>query len=164
MADFKKALAKVLKWEGGFAEHPSDPGGRTNKGITQKTYNYYYEGDVLHITDEQVETIYRIGFWNKIKGDYINSQSVAELLFDYAVNSGVKTAVVKIQRILKVADDGVLGPKTLEAINSRNAKALFDELHSVRATYYKQLVTKNPSLKVFYRGWCNRLNSYTFQK
>lgn len=65
MADFKKALKKVLKWEGGFVDDPDDLGGRTNKGITQRTYNIYYSGDVKDITDEQVEAIYKSGFWKR---------------------------------------------------------------------------------------------------
>lgn len=163
MANFKPALKKVLKHEGGYSNHPLDAGGSTNKGITQKTYNYYYEGDVKNITDEQVETIYKIGYWNKIKGDNIISQSVAELLFDYAVNSGSKTAIIKVQRLVGVKDDGLMGPKTIDAINKKNPKTLFNELHDVRVAYYKQIVANKPSQKVFYNGWKNRLESYKFE-
>lgn len=163
MADFKKALKKVLKWEGGFVDDPDDLGGRTNKGVTQRTYNIYYSGDVKDITDEQVEAIYRAGFWKKIGGDDIKDQSVAELLFDYAVNSGVKTAVIKIQKLVEVNDDGVMGKITLGAINAKDPKTLFNELWDVRAAYYKAIVAKRPTNQKFLKGWMNRLNSYKYE-
>lgn len=167
MADFKKALAKVLAWEGGFVNHPNDPGGATNKGITLKTFNYYFPGGLAAlkaITDEQVETIYRSGYWRLIKGDEIESQSVAELLFDYAVNSGKSTAVRKIQKLVGVEADGIMGPITIKAINSKNPKLLFAELHDVRKAYYKAIIARNPSLEVFRKGWNRRLDSYVFER
>lgn len=160
MADFKTALKKVLKWEGGFVDDPDDMGGRTNKGITQKTYNLYYEGDVKYITDEQVETIYRVGFWKRIKGDDIQSQKVAELLFDYAVNSGVVTASKKIQALVGVVQDGKIGSITVEAINKKNPDTLFNELYDVRVAYYKAIVARRPNQQKFLKGWLRRLKSY----
>lgn len=163
MADFSKALSKVLRWEGGFVDDKDDPGGRTNKGITQTTYNAYYIGDVKDITDVQVATIYKTGYWNKIKGDAIKSQSVAELLFDFAVNSGVKTASTKIQALVGVEQDGKIGNITVSAINSKDARMLFNELFDVRAAYYKAIAAKRPTSQKFLKGWMNRLNSYKFE-
>lgn len=163
MANIKQALEKVLRWEGGISNHPNDKGGLTAYGITQNTYSNYYEGSVINITKEQIETIYRVGYWNKINGDLINNQSVAELLFDFAVNSGARTAVTKIQMLLGVKTDGVCGPKTVAAINAKDPKVLFNELHDVRVAFYKSIVTKNSSQKVFLKGWLNRVNSYTIE-
>lgn len=162
MANIKEALKKVLHWEGGISNHPMDKGGLTAYGITQKTYSYYYEGSVRDITMDQVEAIYRTGYWNKIKGDEINSQSVAELLFDMAVNSGVRTASVTIQRLVGADADGIIGRKTLQAINSRNPQELFNAFKKKRIEFYEDIVKRSPSQKVFIKGWLNRVNSYKF--
>lgn len=160
MADFKKALEKVLRWEGGRVDDPDDYGGRTCSGITQKTYNQYFTGDVWNIEPHQVAYIYKIGYWDKIKGDYIQNQRIAELLFDFSVNSGVHTAVVKIQMLLNLKPDGIFGPVTLKAINEKNPELLFRELFDVRVAYYKLIVKNRPSNQKFLKGWLNRLNSY----
>lgn len=160
MANFSKALEKTLRWEGGRVDNPLDYGGRTAYGITQKTYNQYFTGDVWNIEPHQVAYIYKIGYWNKIKGDLIIDQDIAELLFDFAVNSGVRTASKKIQILVGVEADGIIGKQTIEAINKANSGRLFRMLFDVRVAYYKLIVQKNPSQKVFLRGWMNRLNSF----
>lgn len=167
MADIKKFLPKVFKVEGGYANIPGDAGGPTNKGVTIATFRQYYGeektvDDLKKMTTEQVSKIYKDLFWDKCKGDDIKSQSVAELLVDFAVNSGVKTAVRKIQRLVRVTDDGILGKVTVGAINNKNPQTLFNELYDVRVAYYKQLVARKPSQKKFLNGWLNRLKTYTF--
>lgn len=155
MATFNTALQKTLKWEGGKVNDPQDPGGKTNKGVTQRTYNQYYPGDVYKMTDYQCSRIYKIGYWDKIKGDQIKCQQVAELLFDFAVNSGVVQASKTIQRIVGVKEDGIIGPMTINAINSKDGKWLFDELKKAREQFYLSL--NKPR---FIKGWLNRLNSF----
>lgn len=164
MADFEKSLKKVLLWEGKLVDDPDDLGGRTAYGITQRTYNQYFTGDVWNITEDQIKYIYKTGYWDKIKGDEIKSQSVAELLMDFSVNSGISTAVRKIQMLVGEVPDGKLGPLTLRAINKKNPQILFNELHDVRAAFYKLLVQNRPVNAKYLRGWLNRLNSYTFEK
>lgn len=166
MANFKPAFERTLKYEGGVANHPNDPGGLTNSGITLATFSKYYEGGadaLLHMTHEQCYTIYRKGFWNKIWGDDINSQSVAELFYDTAVNIGVKRAIEKMQMLLGVKVDGVVGKITLKAINDKNPQTLFNEYHDVRVAYYKQLVAKKPQMKCFLNGWLNRCRAFKFE-
>lgn len=166
MGNFEKALKKVLLWEGGYVNHPNDTGGATNKGITLKTYQYHFGKDktvedLKNITLEEVSYIYREGYWNKIKGDYITNQSIAELLFDFAVNSGVKTAVRKLQNILGVYADGILGNITLKALNDYpSQKELFKHIWTVRKKYYENISKKNPDMKVFLEGWMNRLYQF----
>lgn len=165
MANFKKSLEKVLRWEGEWSNHEADKGGCTMKGITLATYQNYFGKDktcedLRNIPQYQVEYIYKIGYWDKIKGDYIQSQSVAELLFDMAVNSGPRTAIKKMQMLVNVEADGIVGPKTIAAINNKNSNLLFKEFFDVRVAYYKMIVQKNPSQKVFLIGWLRRLNSY----
>lgn len=168
MADIKKFLPKVFKVEGGFVNDPDDAGGATNKGITLATFRRYYGenktvADLKAITTEEAEKIYKDLFWDKCKADKIESQSVAELLVDYAVNSGVKTAAKKIQILVNVEADGAIGPKTLQAINEKKAEVLFNELHDVRVAYYKAIVAKKPSQQKFLKGWLNRLKTYEFE-
>lgn len=163
MADFNKSLTKVLLWEGGKVDDKDDPGGRTAYGITQRVYSVYYPGDVWDATSQQVATIYKTAYWKKINGDAIHSQSVAELLMDFAVNSGVQTASKKIQALVGVEQDGQIGSKTVKAINEKDPKILFNALHDVRAAYYKAIVAKRPTSQKYLKGWMNRLNSYTFE-
>lgn len=169
MAEFSKYLPKLKRIEGGFVEHTLDKGGATMCGITLKTFQDYYGSDktkldLISITDRQIEQIYRDGYWDRCKADQIKNQSVAELLVDFAVNSGVKTAVKKIQALLRIPEDGILGRQTLEAINNKDSRILFNELHDVRVAYYKLLVKKNPSQKVFLNGWMHRLEYFTYNE
>lgn len=166
MADFKKALPFILKWEGGFVNDPDDPGGATNKGITLKTYQYTFGKDrtvedLKNITDDEVETVYKGEYWDKVKGDDIDSQQIAGFLFDFSVNCGVRTAVRHLQQILSLEADGVFGKMTLEAVNGYpDKKRLFEHLKKDRLEYYRSLCEKNGVLNKFLKGWENRVNSW----
>lgn len=171
MADFEKALTRVLRWEGGWYDgkkYAGDPN-PTNYGITLSTFRTYYgatrtAADLRAVTREQVRAIYRDLFWSRIQGDRIASQSVAELLFDFAVNSGVRTAVRKLQAVLGTYQDGVMGNITLGKINAYEPqKSLFELLKEQRRLYYNAIVAKTPAKRVFLNGWLNRLNSYKFE-
>lgn len=159
--------------EGGYVNHPSDPGGATNLGITDKLdgksdglvdVNGDGKGDVdiKKLTKDQAKVIYKRLFWSPLKGDEISSQSVAEILFDFAVNSGVGTAARAIQKIVNVAQDGKIGPKTLAEINKKDAKQLFEEIKTFRKQFYARIIANNSKLKVFEKGWNNRINSFKF--
>lgn len=169
MAIFKDFLPILLKCEGGYINDPRDKGGCTNKGITLKTFNKFYGtpyhrelccGDLRQIKDEQVEHIYKVGYWDKCKADYINSQRIANLLVDMAVNSGVKTAVRLMQEIVGITQDGIVGNITLNAINNLREDLLYNLFRQRRIDYYYNLVDKDPKQAVFLRGWLNRINNY----
>lgn len=165
MANIKSFLTKILKLEGGYVNHPNDKGGCTNKGITLSVFKYYYGSDktckdLKNITDEQVENIYLQGFWNPCWGDKIQCPRVANLIVDWAVNSGVKTAIKGVQKIVGTTVDGIMGNITLKAINSYPSKDLFDEIKKVRSNFYNEIVENNSSQKVFLKGWLNRLKAY----
>lgn len=171
MADrFKECLKFVLKWEGGLSNHPSDRGGLTNFGITQGVYDSYrmkkglMTRSVALITKDEVEEIYYKHYWIPSKADKM-PKPLDLAVFDTAVNMGVKTAAKLLQRALnsvnktKVQVDGVIGNRTLNAILKVNdigklVKAFLD----LREQRYRQIVERNPSQKVFLRGWLNRLN------
>jgi lysozyme family protein len=165
MANIKNFLTKLLKIEGGYVNHPNDSGGCTNKGITIGTFRDFFGKDktcdnLKNISDSQVEKIYKQEYWDKCKCDEIQCPKIAQLIADWAVNSGVKTAIKCVQNIVKVNCDGIIGPITLKAINNYPTKDLFNELKKARKEYYENLVKKTPSNKVFLKGWINRLEEY----
>lgn len=167
MANIKLLIPKILKWEGGFSNDPNDAGGATMKGVTIATFRHYYGSsrtvaELKAITDSQWSNIFKKGYWDKVLGDSILSQSVANLLCDWVWMSGVTTPVKNIQRIVGVKDDGQFGPKTLAAVNGMNARNLFDRLMDKRVLYYDCIIQLWPSNAKFKKGWMNRLNDYKF--
>ena len=105
---------------------------------------------------EMVAAFYKKEFWDKAKLDNVNSQQVANEIFIAGVNMGMKKAVMLAQRLVGVTQDGVVGPKTLAAINKFD-DAMFDEMYDILENdYYKEIVTTNPSKRIFAKGWRNR--------
>src|SRR5690606_31383462 len=126
--NFQQALEKVLKHEGGFVNHPADPGGATNKGITLATYRRYIKrngtvDDLKALTTEQAGKVYKAQYWDKVRGDDLPS-GLDYAVFDFAVNSGPAKAVKELQKVLGVTQDGIIGPITLEAARAANTKFL----------------------------------------
>lgn len=156
--NFERSLAYVLKHEGGYVDHPKDPGGRTNLGVTQKTYEQWVErvvteAEMKALTTDDVAPIYRSEYWNRIRGDAL-PLGVDYALFDFAVNSGVRRAVRTIQRIVGANDDGVMGPFTLGAIKSMDSADLIEDLCNARMAFLRDL----PHWDTFGRGWTRRVN------
>jgi lysozyme family protein len=155
--NFEIALAEVLRHEGGWADHPSDPGGATMKGITIGTFSRYRRRDVSKaelraISDADVRTIYRGEYWDKVRGDDLPA-GLDLAVFDFAVNSGPRRAIVHLQRTVGVKDDGVFGPGTLAAVAKRDAATLVRELCSGRMRFLRAL----PTWKTFGKGWTRRV-------
>jgi lysozyme family protein len=165
MANFSIFLRKLLRLEGGYVNHKNDRGGCTNKGVTLNTFKQYYGlgldcDDLKNITEEQVENIYKKGYWDPCWGDKIQNTRIAQLLVDWAINSGVKTAIKGIQTIVGVDVDGYMGPMTVGAINNYPPKELFEKLKAARKNFYLSIVEKDNTQKVFLNGWLNRLEEY----
>lgn len=159
----KESLAKVLVHEGGYVNHPSDPGGPTNKGVTQRVYDAYRKGkklatrSVKSITSDEVADIYDRQYWDAVKGDLLPA-GVDYVLFDGAVNSGPGQSIKWLQRALgplytgKV--DGVMGMATLTALKAvNNHDALVDRICNHRLAFLKALKT----WRVFGKGWNARV-------
>ncbi|MBQ5796313.1 MAG: peptidoglycan domain protein [Kiritimatiellae bacterium] len=128
MASFDKYAPKLKRWEGGFGNDPDDPGGATMCGVTLATFRAWYGqdktvADLRRMTDAQWRRIMKDGFWDKCWGDQIKNQSVAEIFVDWVVNSG-PAMIKKVQGLVGTTADGVLGPKTLLAINDCNPQKL----------------------------------------
>jgi len=164
MANYKKLKPIILKWEGGYAGN-IDGKICTMKGITLSTFRSYYGkgktcADLKKLTDEQWDTIFIHGYWNKWSGDAINSQSIANLLVDWVWTSG--TYGIKYpQQVLGVKDDGVVGAKTIAAINDNpNQKELFQKLWNRRKKHFEDIAKRNPTQKKFLNGWLNRLDAF----
>lgn len=166
MADAQKLVPLILRWEGGFVNDPNDAGGATMKGVTLATFRKFYGADktvedLKQITDAQWLHIFKTGYWDKFRGDDIDDQSVANMCVDWLYNSGT-AAIKRVQKIVGVVDDGIVGDKTVAAINARQAEPLFEQIKAARIAFVETIARNNPSQRKFLQGWKNRINSYTY--
>lgn len=161
----------ILSYEGGFSNHPNDKGGATNRGVTISTWKqvgYDKDGDGDIDTDDlrlitetdAVERVMRPYYWDRWKADQIKSQSVANLVVDWVWASG-KHGITKVQSLLGVTADGIVGPKTLAALNARDPRQLFNAIKE-RRRYFIETICKNPTQSVFRKGWLRRLDAIKF--
>jgi lysozyme family protein len=188
MAKVDLLLPCILKWEGGFVNDPADAGGATNKGVTIATWRRVgYDkdgdgdvdvGDLKLISAQDVrDRVLKPYYWDKWRADEINSQKVANILVDWVWGSG-KYGITIPQRILGVEADGIVGNKTLSAVNFADPDQLYSAVYKARvdflneitqnsiATYEKKLGRKatesellRDTYKRFIKGWLNRLES-----
>lgn len=164
MPTWRDAVTKVLEHEGGFVNHPNDRGGATNWGITIGTYSSWLGrqatiDEVRNMPKETALAIYKKNYWDKVWGDQIKYYSVASTLFDQAVNRGPASAIKQAQKIVGVTQDGGMGPKTLEAINKMPDSQFLPQYLSASASFYNNLVARDPSQGVFLNGWLARIQS-----
>lgn len=178
MADFHAAYNLTSKFEGGYVNDPDDTGGETYAGISRnnwpqwigwefidkiKRHHGMNNGERLtgdHI-EAAVESFYKTNFWDKIKGDQINNQSIANIMYDWYVNSGYH-AIQWMQKVVGVTADGVIGPKTLQAINAGCQEEIFKQYKAARINFYHDIVKKRPAQRKFLSGWLNRTNDIVF--
>jgi len=163
-AAFEKCIPFILRWEGGFVDHPNDPGGRTNRGVTQKVYDQWRarQGkaaqDVKHIDEAEVHAIYESGYWLPPRCDVL-LDPLDLVQFDTAVNMGVGRAVRMLQRCVGCEPDGDFGPNTKKAVEAADCANTVAAYCDAREAYYRRIATTNPKLAIFLRGWLNRLNA-----
>lgn len=165
---FNEALELTLRYEGGYVNHPNDPGGATNKGVTQKVYDQYRkekglaQKTVKKIPDDEVEDIYYDKYWLKGRCDKL-PENLAIVHFDTSVNSGIIQSSKFVQRAVGANDDGMIGPKTLEAVKSavqsKGEMAIVKSFLDQRREFFKLIAERKPKLKVFLKGWMNRVAS-----
>lgn len=191
MADVKKLSPLVSRWEGGFVNDNTDKGGATNMGITLKTWQsigYDKDGDgdidandVRLLTRDDFHPVLK-QYWNRWRGDYIKNQSIANILVDWVWTSG-KWGVIIPQRLLGLSDDGIVGTKTLSAVNSADPKEFFNKVFQAKKSFFEDIAEN--SLKAYekkiqrkatqkekleftqYRfldGWLNRLGDFKFKE
>lgn len=167
MADYSKLKPFILKWEGGYVNDKDDLGGATNKGITLATFRSVYGSDkkvkdLKAMTDQQWQYIFKTLFWDAWKADRINDQNVANILVDWVWASGAYGIKIP-QKLLGVAIDGIVGAKTIAAVNARDGKALFNELKEERIAFIDRICRTRPQNKKFKKGWLNRINSLKYE-
>ena len=161
---FDGALPFILRWEGGFVDHPSDPGGRTNKGVTQRVYTSWLarrglpQSDVKNIFDAEVKAIYETDYWLPPRCNELPIQ-LDLVQFDTAVNMGVGRAVRFLQAAVGCGADGQYGSETAKAVARCESRTTLAAYCEAREAFYRRLVAKKPELKVFLAGWMNRLNA-----
>lgn len=149
----------VIKSEGGFVDHPKDPGGMTNLGVTRLAWEAYLgkhvtEDEMRALTPEVVKPFYKALYWDRIKGDSLPA-GVDYAAYDLAVNSGPNKAARYLQEIAGVAVDGVIGPKSLEAIKECRPEEVVEALCDMRMDFLKRL----PTFDTFGRGWEDRVKT-----
>lgn len=156
--NFDAALKEVLRHEGGYANHPKDPGGATMKGVTQRVYDAYRQRlglavrSVRLLADDELRDIYRKQYWDAVKGDDLPS-GVDYAAFDFAVNSGPARAAKCLQMALGVQPDGVIGQVTLRAAEEAEAREVINGLCDRRLVYVRSLST----FATFGEGWTRRI-------
>ncbi len=159
MPDFAKALALVLKYEGGRSDNPKDPGGRTCQGVTQTTFdawcstNSAKSRDVFGILPIEVEAIYHNRYASAIHFDDL-PEGVGFCVFDAAVNSGPHKAAEWLQRAVNVPVDGVVGPATVAAAQKQGAFATINAVCDARLAFLQRLST----WATFGHGWGSRVD------
>ena len=173
--NFKEAIEFVLGHEGGYSNHPNDKGGATKYGVSLlflksqgmdlNADGIIDEQDIEGLTKENAHVIYYQRFWLKGHYDKINSIRSAKKILDMSVNMGVHQANVLAQRAInrmvqnRLVEDGILGKKSLKAINSINEQKYYSMLQEVSIDFYNQIVIKNPAYHVFLVGWLRRAKS-----
>jgi lysozyme family protein len=179
MAEYGPAFAKIIELEGGFIDHPDDPGGATNFGISLRflqTQNDIELGDIDGDGDidyddikkmslQDAAKLYKKHWWDKFGYKQISDQAVANKIFDMAVNMGDRQAHKLLQRAINcvlgqrvLVDDGLLGPKSSQAmtIALQQPLALLAALRAQQEGFYRLLVANNSKFKVFLQGWLKR--------
>lgn len=150
---FDEAFDRLLGHEGGYVDHPNDPGGATRYGITERVARAAgYRGDMRDLPLQLAARIAREEYWNPVRADEMPSQIRFDL-FDTAYNSGVHQAIVLLQRSAGTMGDGIIGPKTMAAVKAANPEALAARFNGHRLDFLNDLKT----WPVFGRGWTQRI-------
>lgn len=157
--NFERCLAETLKHEGGWADHPDDPGGATMRGVTIGTYAQFKgrkvtKAELRAIPEADLRVIYRRNYWDKLRCDDL-PEGLDLVAFDAAVNSGPARGARWLQQALGAADDGKVGPQTIAAAQRAYAPAAVMRAIAIRRGFLKSL-KKWPT---FGRGWTDRLDA-----
>ena len=178
MADFTPAYQRTMGVEGGYANNPNDPGGETFMGIARKdnpnwsgwatidaiknthpaNLNKALEADAALL--QEIMAFYKANYWDVNETGLINNQQVANQVFDTAVNCGTGTAAKLLQEAAGVNVDEQVGPITIGAVNSANARDLYNKFIAYRKQYYLDIISRKPSMAEFKNSWLSRLWPY----
>jgi len=159
--NYDKCLETILHHEGGYVNHPEDPGGETNLGVTKRVYQEWGgTKDMKDLTFDDVAPIYRKNYWDKMKCDDLPS-GLDLCVFDFGVNAGPGRAAKYLQTLIGTVADGGIGPNTLaklkEYTDKTGVKETITNYQNERQSYYEKLST----FKTFGRGWTRRVEETT---
>lgn len=163
LAPLDRALDLLLAHEGGWSNHPADRGGATMYGVTQKVYDEWRQltkqpwQSVRSITKNEARDLYERLYWNAAACDRM-PWPISYMVFDGAVNSGVRRSVTWLQAALLVPADGIAGPQTISAIEAADKNKLVRELVDQRVVFLARLVQRAPKQATFLLGWWRRVN------
>lgn len=155
--NFEESLAHVLKHEGGYVDHPKDPGGATNLGCTKKVWEEWVgqevtKDDIKALTVADVAPLYKSRYWDKVKGDEI-PRGADFCLFDLAINSGTGRAAKFLQSVVGANPDGAIGPATMKLVAEADPKELIVAICQKRLAFLQAL----PTWDTFGKGWGRRV-------
>lgn len=159
--NFEKAFGRLIDHEGGYSTDHNDPGnwtgGKVGKGVMKGTKfgiaaNTYPNLDIKNLTIEQAKAIYKKDWWDKLGADQLHP-SIVYQLWDFAVNAGKSRALKELQQAVGVPDDGIIGPKTIAAVNATDVNDVLLLLASERLRFYTSL----PTWSTYGKGWTNRV-------
>jgi len=158
LSNFPASLALVLKAEGGFVNHPRDPGGMTNLGVTRNVWREWVKRDVdeaemRSLTPEKVMPLYKTKYWDACKCDEL-PLGVDYAVFDFAVNAGVSRASKTMQTALGTAADGIVGPATIGVAVNADPDHFLEKFSAAKEHFYRGLQT----FDVFGKGWLRRVS------
>ena len=171
MANSSKLVPFILQWEGGFVNDPLDLGGATNKGITIGTFTEYKKRkglkaptvqDLKNISNEDWNAVFKGLYWDRWRADEIKSQAVANILVDWVWASG-SHGIKRPQRLLGVTADGIVGSKTIAALNAKDPAELFKMIKADRIKFIDEICEKRPANNRFKKGWLNRINAIKYE-
>ena len=155
--NWQKSFELMLQSEGGFVNHPKDPGGMTNLGVTKATWENWIgrqsdEAEMRGLTPEKVEPMYKKKYWDAVRGDELKV-GIDYLMFDFAVNAGAGRAIKTLQTAIGVPVDGGFGPVTMAAMKSFEPVKLIEQFSQAKEDFYRGLM----QFQIFGQGWLNRV-------
>ena len=160
-SNYNKCLETILHHEGGYVNHPKDPGGETNLGVTKRVYLEH--GGTKNMKDllvEDVAPIYKKGYWDKMKGDELPN-GLDLCVFDFGVNAGPGRSAKYLQTMIGTVADGGIGPNTLkklgEYVEKHGIEKCIEDFQGARQDYYEKLST----FATFGKGWTRRVDETT---
>ena len=172
MADFTKAFQLMIAHEGGYVNDPDDPGGETYKGVARKIFSKWEGWSKIDLLKRQsdfpgnldrdaeiqeaVSHFYQVNFWDKLKGDQIVNQEIANSIFDFGVNAGVSTSASLAQMVAGADSDGVIGANTITAINNFDPDHFLAAFTVAKIARYVNIVKKRPTSRKYFYGWVLR--------
>lgn len=158
---FEDAFLVVIRHEGGYTNDPSDHGGPTNYGLTLQDLSTYrgYQcsiNDIRELSIPEAKLIYQSLYWNPMQLTHILSDKIQTAMFDQGVLSGIRTAVERIQAVVGVTVDGVMGPDTLRAVNNVPEELLLIKFISAMQLRYCSICVNDQTQIGFLQGWISR--------